>query len=101
MAITTLVFDFGNVLGLFDFGRAIQQLAALTDLTPADIRERLFTAELEDAYESGRISTPDLLVHARKVCGFRGGDADIEAAFADMFWPNEELCRLVPSLRPR
>lgn len=101
MAITTLVFDFGNVLGFFDYQRAIQQLATHTDLPEELIRARLFTIELEEAYESGRINTPDLLAHARELCGFRGGDAEIEAAFADMFWPNVDLCRLVPTLKPR
>jgi putative hydrolase of the HAD superfamily len=101
MAITTLVFDFGNVLGFFDQVRAIRQLSMLTDVSAAVIRERLFTSELEDAYESGRISTPELLKHARQLCGFRGSDEDIESAFANMFWPNYGVCQLVPGLKPR
>ena len=101
MAITTLVFDFGNVIGFFDHWIAIRQLASLMDLSAETIRERLFTAELEDGYESGRLSTPDVLRRVRQLCGFRGSDAEIESAFADMFWPNEEVCRLVPALKPR
>jgi putative hydrolase of the HAD superfamily len=101
MAIHTLVFDFGNVIGFFDHARAIAQLARHTDLPARTIRERLFTDELEEAYESGRISTPELLAHARKLCGFRVADADIECAFADMFWPNDEVCRLIPALKAR
>jgi glucose-1-phosphatase len=101
MAITTVVFDFGNVLGFFDHWRALRQLSALTDVSAEAIRERLFTSDLEDAYESGRISTPELLTYARRLCGFRCSDADIETSFANMFWPNKELCRLVPGLKPR
>jgi putative hydrolase of the HAD superfamily len=101
MAITTIVFDFGNVIGFFSHWRAIHQLARLTDISPEAIRERLFTDELEESYESGRIRTPDLLAHARNLCGFRGSDAEIETAFADMFWPNEVVCRLVPALKQR
>jgi putative hydrolase of the HAD superfamily len=101
MAITTVVFDFGNVLGFFDYWRAIHQLARLTDVSAETIRERLFTSDLEDAYETGRITTPDMLARARQLCGFRGSDAAIESAFADMFWPNNEVCQLVPALKPR
>ena len=101
MAITTIVFDFGNVIGFFDHWRAIRQLARLTEVAPEIIRDRLFTAELEEIYESGHIRTPELLAHARKLCSLRGSDADIEQAFANMFWPNEEVCRLVPTLKPR
>jgi len=101
MPITTLVFDFGNVLGFFDHGRAIQQLARHAAVSADAIRERLFTEEFEDAYESGRIETAELLAHARALCGFRCPDAEIEAAFADMFWPNEDVCRLLPALKSR
>jgi putative hydrolase of the HAD superfamily len=101
MSITTIVFDFGNVLGLFDHGVVIERLARYADLPPGVIRERLFTDELEDAYESGRISTPELIAYARELCGFRCTDAEIETAFADMFTPNEEVCRLVPALKTR
>lgn len=101
MSITTIVFDFGNVLGFFDHAIVIERLARFADLPPAIIRERLFTDELEDDYESGRISTPELIAYARKLCGFRCADAEIETAFADMFWPNEEICRLVPFLKAR
>jgi glucose-1-phosphatase len=101
MPITTLVFDFGNVLGFFDHGRAVEQLARHAAISAAAIRERLFTEDLEEAYESGRIGTAELLAYARSLCGFRCADAEIESAFADMFWPNEDVCRLVPALKSR
>jgi putative hydrolase of the HAD superfamily len=101
MAITTVIFDFGNVIGFFDHGRAVAQLARHAEVSADVIHERLFTEELEEAYESGRISTANVLAHARSLCGFRCADADIESAFADMFWPNEDVCRLVPALKAR
>jgi putative hydrolase of the HAD superfamily len=99
MAINTIIFDFGNVIGFFSHMRAVQQLAQLTEISPDLIRRRLFTSELETEYESGRITTPELLAHARRLCELRGSDADIESAFADMFWPNEAVCRLIPTLK--
>jgi len=101
MAITNLVFDFGNVIGYFDHARAIEQLARHAAVPAEAIRERLFTHELEEAYESGRIGTPALLAHARSLCGFRCSDAEIESAFANMFWPNEDICGMVPLLNSR
>jgi putative hydrolase of the HAD superfamily len=99
MAIRTVVFDFGNVIGFFDHRIAIDNLAMHAGLPAETIRQCLFTDELEDAYESGRLSTPDLLQYARQTCGFRCSDEDLITAIGDMFWPNEDICALLPRLK--
>jgi putative hydrolase of the HAD superfamily len=101
MSITTVVFDFGNVLGFFSHRRAAEQVAAYGDVSPEAIQAHLFGGNLEDDYESGRISSAALIAEVRERFGLRATDEQLSRAVADMFWPNEEVCALVPLLRPR
>jgi glucose-1-phosphatase len=101
MKTTTLVFDFGNVLGLFSHRRAAEQLAAYSTDSAEFIQGYLFGGKLEDDYESGRISTRVLMSLVRETCHVRCTDAQFAKAFGDMFSRNEPVCALVPRLRPR
>jgi putative hydrolase of the HAD superfamily len=101
MRIRTLVFDFGNVVGFFSHRRAAEQLAAFTGMAPEAIEAYLFGSRLEDEYESGQVSTAVFLGLVRETCRLHGTEEQLRAAFADMFWPNPEVCDLVPLLVPR
>ena len=101
MSIRTIVFDFGKVVGFFDHRRAIDRVAAHTPLPPEEVYARVIGGELEDAYESGRISTPEFLRQVRQACGYRCPEEELAAAYADIFWPNPDVCGLIPRLRPR
>jgi putative hydrolase of the HAD superfamily len=61
----------------------------------------LFGGSLEDDYESGQISTSEFLRRVRETCRLTCPDEIIAAAWADIFWPNEEVCALLPRLKPR
>jgi putative hydrolase of the HAD superfamily len=100
MSITTVVFDFGNVLGFFSHRRAAEQLAVYGDVAPEAIQAHLFGGNLEDEYESGRVSTRALIAQVRERFNLRGTDEELGRAVADMFWPNDEVCDLVPLLKP-
>lgn len=98
--IKTIYFDFGNVLAFFDHGRAVRRLLAHTDLAAADLLA-LYDRPLVHDYETGKTSTDEFvrrfLAHARLTC-----TADeFVAHFCDIFWRNDEVCDLVPRLRPR
>ncbi|HEX5269132.1 MAG TPA: HAD family phosphatase [Gemmataceae bacterium] len=99
--IKTIVFDFGNVIGFFDYGITTGRLARHSHLSADDIRRFIYGGELEDAYESGRISSAEFLRRVREGCGLTCADEALSGAYADMFWPNEEVCALVPRLKPR
>jgi putative hydrolase of the HAD superfamily len=101
MGITTVVFDFGNVLGFFSHRKAAEQLAAFGTVAPEAIQAYLFGGNLEDDYESGRVSTAALIAQVREHFELTGTDEELGHAVADMFWPNDEVCGLVPLLRPR
>lgn len=102
MSITTIVFDFGNVLGFFSHRKAAEQLAAYSPLSAEEILERyLLDPKLEDDFESGRMSLAAFRALVRQRCRLTCSDAQLDWAIADMFTPNDDVCALVPALKPR
>jgi putative hydrolase of the HAD superfamily len=99
--IQTIIFDFGKVIAFFDHGLITKRLAPHGDL-PADLLHAfLFGGRLEDEYESGRLSTADFLAQLRAKACLRCTDDELIAGYADIFWPNPDVCALVPRLKPR
>jgi putative hydrolase of the HAD superfamily len=101
MGIKTIVFDFGRVVGFFDHHLTSRRLATYGGLPVEAFHHLLFGCSLEDDYESGRISTDEFLRHVRETCRLTCSDEIIAAAWADIFWPNSEVCALLPRLKPR
>lgn len=100
MRIKTIVFDFGRVVGFFDHRLTTSRLAAHGGLCLEELHTALYDGTLEDDYESGRISTSEFLRRVREACRLTCPDELIAAAWADIFWPNEEVCALLPCLKP-
>jgi len=99
--IRTIFFDFGNVLAMFDHGRAIAQLKAFTDVPPIELALALYGNPLEDAYERGRISTGEY-VRLAKLAGRLDCDEEtFLAAFVDIFTKNPAVCEWIPKLAKR
>jgi putative hydrolase of the HAD superfamily len=101
MGITTVVFDFGNVLGFFSHRKSAEQVAAYSDRTPEAVQAYLYGGRLEADYESGRLSTAVFTGMARETCRLACTDEQFAAAYSDMFWPNDDVCALVPPLKRR
>lgn len=99
--IAAIVFDFGNVVGFFDHRRTTQRLLAHSELAADTLHGQLFGGALEDDYESGRLTTPEFLARVREVCRLCCPPETVAAAWADIFWPNEEVAALLPLLKPR
>lgn len=99
--IKTIVFDFGNVLGFFDHSRATRKLAAHAGASSEELLEYFFGCELEDQYEKGQISTANLLEQFRNQYRFCCPDEVLAEIYGDIFWPNPEVCQLIPRLKPR
>jgi glucose-1-phosphatase len=100
LALKTLIFDFGNVVGYFDHGRASRCLAGWSDLPVEVLHGHLFGSRLEDDYESGRIGTAEFVRRAREACRLCCGADEFGPAYADIFWPNPDVCALLPRLKP-
>ena len=97
----TIIFDFGNVVGFFDHGRTLAKLEPHTDMPAEEMRRRVYCGTLEDEFESGKIGESAFLDRFIEMCRLRCTREYLEAACADIFWPNPEICDLIPKLRPR
>lgn len=101
MPIKTVIFDFGNVLAYFDHGRAIARLDDFTDMEPTELALVLYGSAIEDAYERDAIDTDEYvregLLNGRLKCS----KEQFLAAFVDIFWRNDEVCNLLPRLKPK
>jgi putative hydrolase of the HAD superfamily len=103
MSISTVVFDFGNVLGFFSYQRAAEQVArhAPAGVTLDQILTFLDDSDLEAAFESGLISSNEVLSRLRRRFNLQGSDEELTLAIGDMFTPNHEVCALIPHLHGR
>jgi HAD superfamily hydrolase (TIGR01509 family) len=100
MDVQTLVFDFGNVVGLFDHRLTTNRLAQHAELAADELHARLFGSSLEDDYESGKLTTAEFLRKVRETCGLTCSEETVATAWANIFSPNQEICALLPRLKP-
>jgi putative hydrolase of the HAD superfamily len=98
--IKTIVFDFGNVIGFFDNQVFLARVRPHTELSAAALRAA-FAENLEDSYESGKLSTPVFLQRVCALGKLRCSEEFVARAWADIFRPNPEVCALIPRLKPR
>lgn len=101
MAIRTIIFDFGKVIGFFDHGLITNRLAKHSPLSAEVIYTTLFGSPLEHEYDSGRITTDEFLARARSLCQLHCSDDEIIHAWCDIFTPNAALIALFPQLKTR
>jgi putative hydrolase of the HAD superfamily len=98
--IQTIIFDFGKVIGFFDHWLVTKRLAVHGDLPAEELHAFLFGGALEDDYEAGRLSTAGFLQQLRDKARLRCSDEELTVSYADIFWPNPDICALVPRLKP-
>ena len=96
-----IVFDFGNVVGFFDHRRATDRLARHCDLSSEAIRAALIESKLEDDFESGRLSVEAFIRRVHRQCGLRCPESVVADVCKDIFWPNPDVCGLIPRLHRR
>jgi putative hydrolase of the HAD superfamily len=99
--IRTIFFDFGNVLGFFDHGRAIREFAKHTDMDPVELGLQLYGSVLEEDYESGTLSTAEYVRGAILNGRLKLTPDEFLTHFVNIFWENREVCDLIPKLKPR
>lgn len=97
----TIIFDFGNVVGFFDHWRTLRKLERFTDMPAQDMYAKIYAGALEDAFESGTIGEDEFLERFCDGCRLKCTRTDLADAMADIFWPNPEICALIPKLQGR
>jgi putative hydrolase of the HAD superfamily len=99
--IRTIFFDFGNVVAFFDHQRAVDRLAAFTDMPGVELALALYGGPIADDYECGHLSTEEYvreaLLNGRLGCT----PEQFLDCYTDIFWPNPEVIELIPRLKPR
>lgn len=97
--IRTIIFDFGNVVGFFDHWRTLHRLAPFSAIAPEDILEQVYLGELGEPFESGQLTVEEFCQRFRQRCSLTCDDDFLINAIADIFWPNPDICNLVPQLK--
>jgi glucose-1-phosphatase len=97
----TIIFDFGNVVGFFDHGRALEKLGPFTPLTREAMYASVYAGTLEDEIERGLLAVPDFVRQVHELWQLRCDVEFLVSAVADIFWPNPEVCELIPKLKLR
>ncbi len=99
--IRTIIFDFGNVIGFFSHRLTSGRLAYYAGVPAETMHGFLFGGGIEDDIDAGKVSVADLIQKVRDKFPIRCADQLLELALADMFWPNREVCQLIPRLKGR
>ncbi len=100
MSVKGMLFDFGNVLGLFDKEKAYTRLSYDTSRSLEEIRAIM--TELEPEVESGRLRHYEYLHAVRDRLGVRGLSLpDIERIVGNIISPNRNIVPFVTSLMER
>ncbi|MCZ2343063.1 MAG: HAD family phosphatase [Bacteroidales bacterium] len=98
---TTIIFDFGNVLAFFNHAHAVEKLVRHTDMSAAELFQTLYGSPIEDQYERGQLSTAEYVRLGKQYGRLTCSDAEFLAAFVDIFQKNDETHALIPRLKPR
>lgn len=99
--ITTIIFDFGNVVGHFDYRPTFEKILPHTNLTETQILAGIALSDLEDEYETGRITSEEFVQRMFEIGQLRCEPEVLKSAWCEIFWPNADLCRLIPRLKSR
>ncbi|MBM3994921.1 MAG: HAD family phosphatase [Planctomycetes bacterium] len=96
----TIIFDFGNVVAFFDHHRTLQRVQPHSPLSVEMMYASVYASDLEARVERGDLSVPEFLQQVHKTWQL---DCELDfllAAIGDIFWPNPEICELIPRLAP-
>jgi putative hydrolase of the HAD superfamily len=97
-----LIFDFGNVLAFFDYRKACERFGRRLGLSGEAFLERvrpLGFSSLVNRYESGQMPAEAFSEAVCALAGLEMSHAEFAAAWADIFWLNEPVARLVAVLK--
>jgi HAD superfamily hydrolase (TIGR01509 family) len=93
-----IVFDLGNVLIHCDMDKAARMISERSSLETSTIRERLFNAELIDAWDAGELDPEGFTAKVQQVCEWQGTLPELEQIWQQMLHPDPEMFTLYDEL---
>ena len=102
MNIETVIFDFGNVIALFDYRIAAGRLGAPLGLSGEALMDRAADLGFRDLlmdFESGRVTPDEFVLELKTRLELPQDPASIAADWADIFAPNDPVHALAHELK--
>jgi putative hydrolase of the HAD superfamily len=99
-----LIFDFGNVVSFFDYGKACERLGARQGISGLVFRQRLMDGGfpgLLAQFESGQLGPEEFARATTAISGVVLPYPEFVLAWQDIFWLNEPVARLIEVLKSR
>lgn len=96
---SVIIFDLGNTLIRFDHNISAKKLAGLFRIDQEKIRGLFFDSELTRLFEKGLISAKEFYTRATDFLGIKIPYKDFVSIWNDIFWEDEESCRIARSLK--
>lgn len=99
-----IIFDFGNVIAFFDYDKVIGNFATLgnNQLSPSEVKDKLFAENLLNEFEVGNISSSDFVAEVRQRLNLQNvEDKEIIDTWSDLFTSNEEVIKVVKRIPER
>lgn len=96
-----VIFDFGNVVGFFDYLKICARLGPRLGLSGEAFRTRIAErgfAELLGRFESGKITPEDFATEVMTLSGLNLPYPEFVTAWQDIFWLNEPVAQLIADL---
>lgn len=99
---SVVVFDLGKVLVDFDYGIAVNRIAARCRNGGCDLWKLVTTeAPLLFQFETGLVTTENFFAEVQKTAGFGGELSEFIDLFSDIFWPIGPMVELNEKLRAK
>ena len=99
--ITTIIFDFGNVVAFFDHMKACKGFAEFSPYSAEKIYELIFGAGIEQKFDEGRITPEEFFqevvktISLDKIVNFK----NFQKIWADIFWSNPKMQKVITDLK--
>jgi putative hydrolase of the HAD superfamily len=96
------MFDFGNVVGFFDYSEMYQRFGLRVGMQAAELESLMQergVAELGKKFERGSVTAREFARQVMDLAGLKMSYEEFEAEFPDIFTLNEPVARLVAALK--
>ncbi len=104
MRIPVLMFDFGNVVGFFDYSAVFHRLGLRLGLSAEQFEAMLYergAARLELEFESGKLTAEEFARQVTELAGLEMSFEEFAVHWPDIFTLNEPVARLAAELKQR